>query len=126
MRTLRNVIDQVASIVDGALRVADVTGVGVELSNRAENLVIISVGALTDGTHTPKLQESDTLGSGYTDVAAADQDGALVALVANTDQVAGYTGIKKFVRVFVTVTGSPGTGAYYSALVVRGGARKRP
>jgi hypothetical protein len=52
---------------------ASVTGTGVDLQSYESAEVVITVGTITDGTHTPKLQESATSNSGFTDVAAGDQ-----------------------------------------------------
>jgi hypothetical protein len=81
------------------------------------NLFVFLPGAITDGTHTPKLQESDVSGSGFTDVVAADQIGTLAALAANTVQQVSYIGAKRYVRVVVTVSGAT-TGGFYTAYVV--------
>lgn len=108
-----------------AARTATANGTGVDLQGFGSCAVVWNVGAITDGTHTPKLQESDD-NSTFTDVAAADQSGTLAALVASTNQEVGYLGRKRYVRAVITVTGSPSTGGVYAALVVRGGAKTLP
>lgn len=108
------------------LRTTTISGTGVDLSNFGGNTFLFIPGAITDGTHTPTLEESDSSGSGYSTVAAADQVGTLAALVANTVQEASYIGAKRYVRAVVTVTGSPSTGANVAvgALLTKG--RKQP
>lgn len=118
-----------AAIAPAVIRTATVTGSAVDLGADGGHegaVVYLNVGAVTDGTHTPKLQESDASGSGYADVAAGDLSGAFVAAVASTGQKVGYIGTKRYIRVVVTVTGSPATGAYYDAVAILGRPRTRP
>src|SRR5262245_38578217 len=79
----------------------DGTGTGVDLRGYGSALAIVHIGVSGDTLSgsvklLPVLQESDTLGSGYTDVAAGDIDGAftLVDDAAEDDvvQVVGYLG----------------------------------
>lgn len=107
-----------------AARTATANGTGVDLANFASAAVVFSVGTITDGTHTPKIQESDD-NSTFTDVAAADQIGTLAALASNTNQRAGYRGSKRYIRAVSTVAGAT-TGGVYAAVVIRGDARKQP
>ena len=116
MRDLKNNVDAVKSI-DPATYSADQSRAGVDLRDFDSALALVQSGALTDGTHTPKLQESDD-NSVYSDVSAADLEGTLANISANTVQRAGYKGAKRYVRVFVTSSGA--TGAIYSASIVRG------
>ena len=116
MRDIKSNADVVKS-VDPATYNSDQTGAGVDLRGFASSMAVIQSGALTDGTHTPKLQESDD-NSVYSDVSAADLEGALANISANTIQRTGYKGSKRYVRVFVTSSGA--TGAIYSASIVRG------
>lgn len=77
--------------------------------------ILLAIGALTgvDGSNyvTPKLQECDTtVGTSFTDVAAADIDGAFTAVNATTKdsviQRVAYIGGKRYIRVVLTYTGS--------------------
>lgn len=108
------------------LRTSTITGTGVDLQNFQATCIVIAAGAITDGTHTPTIEESDSSGSGFSAVAAADLSGTLVAITANSVQEVGYLGSKRYIRVVSTVTGSPSTGGTYGALVIRAGARNRP
>lgn len=119
-------ISSAVSVAQGALKTTTTTGTGVDLSGFRSAAVLLLPGAITDGTHTPTIEESDASGSGYSEVAAADLSGTPAALTANTIQEIGYLGRKRYIRVVVTVTGSPSTGGYYGAYVVRGGARSLP
>lgn len=114
------------SVAPAAIKTTTSTGTGVDLSGFAAATVVVPVGAITDGTHTLSIEESDASGSGYATVAAGQLSGTPGALVASTPVEIGYLGTKRYIRAVVTVTGSPSTGGYYSALVVRHGARTLP
>ena len=107
-----------------AARTASANGAGVDVANVGEVTVHWVVGAITDGTHTPKIQESDD-NSTYTDVDAAHLVGSLAALAASTNQKIGYIGARRYVRAVTTIAGSPSTGGVYAAVVVATGLRKR-
>lgn len=121
---LVNVIGVSTSLAPAA-RTTSANGTGVSLAGFNSVAIVFIVGAITDGTHTPKIQESDD-NSTYTDVAAGDLIGSVAALAANTNQKVGYIGSKAYVRAVSTITGSPSTGGVYSAAVVRGDAIKQP
>lgn len=106
-----------------AARTSSVNGTAIDLQGAESALIVVECGALTDGTHTPSLEESDASGSGFATVAAADRIGALVACTANTVQAIGYVGSKRYVRVVMTIAGAPSTGAVTSAVVLEGGLR---
>lgn len=123
MRDLKNNIDEVNSIAPAA-HTASINGAGVDIKGFDGVVVSFVVGARTDGTHTPKVQESDD-NSAFTDVAAADLEGTLAALAANTNQRVGYKGGKRYLRAVSTVAGAT-TGAVYAGTVIRGIAHIRP
>jgi hypothetical protein len=110
--------------ISPAAHAATATGSGVDLQAFEAATVVLNVGTITDGTHTPKLQESAD-NSTFTDVAAADQLGSLVALVSSTNQKVSYIGGQRYLRVVSTVSGAT-TGGVYSALVVTGKAELNP
>jgi len=64
--------------------------------------VIVVMGARTDGTLTPLIQESDTSGSGYTDVSddflLGTEAGAAVS-AANTAETVGVVLTKRYLKV---------------------------
>ena len=123
MQDLKNNLDSVQSIPP-AVHSADQTGTGVDLANFDGAMAEFSTGADVAGTHAPKLQESDVLGSGYADVAAADLIGTLPAdMAANSVYRQGYKGSKQFIRAFVTTSGAS---LAYGANVIRGFPRKAP
>ena len=116
MRDIKSNVDAVKSI-DPATHNSNQTGTGVDIRGYEAAMAVIYSGALTDGTHTPKLQESDD-DSTYTDVAAVDLEGTLANISADAVQRVGYKGTKRYVRVFVTSNGA--TGAIYGVMILRG------
>lgn len=115
--------DAVNSLVPAA-RTATANGTGIDLANFASATLVFSVGTITDGTHTPTMQESDD-NSTYTTVAAADLIGTFAALASTVNQRVGYRGIKRYIRGVSTVSGAT-TGGVYAAIVIRADARKQP
>lgn len=122
MRDIKNNVDLVKSINPAAYTTAQ-TGAGVDLSGYGSAMAILSSGALTDGTHTPKLQESND-DSTYTDVGTDDLEGTFAALSANSVARVGYKGAMRYIRVYVTSSGS--TGCIYGASIARGNPAVRP
>lgn len=107
-----------------AARTASANGSGVDLANYDSAMVVFVVGTITDGTHTPIVQESDDNVT-YTAVAAADLNGTLANLASNVNQRIGYNGTRRFVRAASTVAGAT-VGGVYAGVVIRGDARKQP
>lgn len=118
------VIDQ--SISPAAQITADEDGTGSDLQGFEAALCEINVGVITDGTHTVVIEESDTLGSGYTAVADADLVGDTepALTTANDDQIyrIAYIGTERFIRVTTNVAGAS-TGGFYCANVIKTRAR---
>lgn len=90
-------------------------------------MFVIETGTITDGTHTVTIQDSDD-GSTWADVADTylqDTEPAIVA--ADDDKVfcLGYTGLKRYVRCNVAVSGVTSGGAY-GALALLGDPRHGP
>src|SRR3990172_6063618 len=114
----------VVTTLDPIRRTASGTGAGVDLQGYDSAMAVFHAGLWTDGTHTPKLQDSAD-GTTFADAVAADQLGAFAAVLGTaTDQIVqrvGYIGDKQFVRGFVTVAGAT-TGADYGFAIVRGNA----
>lgn len=123
----------VAQSLRPAAHTADTNGENVDLANFSAACVVIDLGAWTDGTHTFEVQEADDDGTGAPDVWAAVPDADLdgsepVVDAADEDETVheiGYHGIKRWLRVVVTVA-SATTGAVYAATVVRGRGRVKP
>jgi hypothetical protein len=121
MKDLKNNVT-LASSLNPAARTATASGTGADIQGVESAIVLFSCGAITDGTHTPSIEHSDVLGSGYVAVPASDSIGSLVAMTANSVQQIGYIGMKRYVRAVITVAGAT-TGAVNSACVVRSNAR---
>jgi len=120
---LKSNIDIAASLAPAA-RTATASGTGVDLRGYESAVAAFVVGTVTDGAHTPSVEESDD-NSAFTAVAAADLLGTLAALASNTVQRVGYRGGKRYIRAKVTASGAT-TGAVDAAVVIRGDAVQRP
>lgn len=123
MRDLKSNIGVVQSIAPAAIT-ATASGAGIDLQGFNSACVVFHPGTITDGTHTPKVQESDD-DSTYTDVAAADLQGTLAALASDTIQRVGYKGTKRYIRAVSTVAGAT-TGGVYGAEVILGNPALAP
>lgn len=123
LKDLKNNLEAFNSLVPAA-RIATANGTGYDSAKVNGVIAVVSVGTVTDGTHTFKLQESDD-NSAFTDVAVGDLIGSFVAATSNSVQRVGYTGIKRYVRVVQTVSGAT-TGAFTSAQLIGGFPRKYP
>ena len=122
-RDLKSNIDIITSLAPAA-RTATASGTGVDLRGYESAVVSFVPGAVTDGTHTPSVEESDD-DSTYTAVAAADLLGSLANLASNVGQRVGYRGGKHYIRAKIAVSGAT-TGALDAALVIRGNAVQQP
>ena len=83
--------------------------------------VVVHSGAITDGTHTVTLEESDN-GSAWSTVAAADMQGSPPAITPTDDTKVyevGYVGSKRYIRAVLT-TGTAATGGFVDAVVILG------
>lgn len=123
MKDLKNRIDAVNSI-DPDDYTATVKGLGIDLQGFESAAVVFSVGTVTDGTHIPKIEESDD-NSSWSDVDSSDQEGALSKLVSDTNQRVGYKGSKRYVRATLTISGAT-TGAQVAGLLLRGLPHREP
>ena len=102
-----------------------VNGAGVDFGNNVSVVVVFEAGAVTDGTHTPTVEESND-GTSWSTVAAADLIGTLVAVTTANDplvQQVGYKGEISNVRAVWTDAAST-TGAITGALIVLGGRKQ--
>jgi hypothetical protein len=98
-----------------------VNGVGIDCSSSDYAGISVITGAVTDGTHTISVEESDTVGGAYTAIPAARVQGTVPAITTanpNTQFVFGvYLNVAKpFVRVTNVTTGAT-TGGFLSAFV---------
>jgi len=125
MRDIANNLGIVQAVAPAVLSATN-TGDGVDLLGFNSAAVVINTGAIAGaGDFTPKLQESDAAGSGYTDVAAGDLVGTFPAsLAADSVVKVGYIGTKRYVRTVLTK--NSGTSIAAGAVVVKGRAASRP
>jgi hypothetical protein len=82
-------------------------GVEIDMQGYSSLTFDIIAGAITDGDYTPLIQESDTSGSGYTNVADDFLIGTEAeATVDATSEVKtiGYTGDKRYVKLSIVST----------------------
>lgn len=110
-----------AQSVNPAAKTASASGTSSDLAGYNSLVYRWQVGTVTDGTHTPSLEESDD-DSTYTAVAAADIQGTAAALVSNTAQTLGYLGAKRYVRPKTTVATAT-TGGVYGVTAILGHPR---
>lgn len=127
-RDLKSSVDTIPTL-SPALRAANGTGTAVDVGGYDSAFVVFSSGDWTDGTWTPKIQESDTTTAGsFTDVGTADLQGAFTAVSGTageyTEQRVGYIGSKRYIRGFITGTGT--TGHNNAMSVVRGHPARQP
>lgn len=115
-----------------ATRTASADGTAVD---RAEDgslfqsaVVVVHTGAITDGTHTIEVQDSDASGSGFAAVADEFLQGTEPAIGSSDDNVLyeiGYLGSKRYIRAIVTAAGTT-SGGTYGAVVILGDPRVKP
>ncbi len=123
MKSLKDIFDFSQSLPPAA-RTASTNGSALDLANYGSCGVIVSSGTITDGTHTPKLQESaDNVA--WSDVAVSDLVGTFANIASSAVQKVGYIDGKRYLRVVVTVAGAT-TGGLYGAIALLGGKRKQP
>jgi len=123
MKDLKSLISTVQSLAPAA-RTATANGSSANLQGYNSAVAVVSFGVVTDGTHTPKLQESSD-NSTFTDVAAADQNGSFAAGTSNSIQRVGYIGALQYVRVVMTISGAT-TGAVSAAEIIEGHPSQAP
>jgi hypothetical protein len=125
-RDLKSAVDAAHSLPP-LLRTASGTGDGVDLRGYDSAFGLTHFGDWTDGTWTPKLQESDD-NTSFTDVGTADLQGAFTAVSGtsgeNTLQRVGYIGAKRYLRGFLTGTGTTGINA--GIAILRGHPARQP
>lgn len=102
-----------------------VNGTAVDLQalrNCQSGIAVLITGAVTDGTHTLGLEESDTSAGSYSAIPASRLSGALPAATSanpNAEFEVGFIAQKQFVRGVVVTTGAT-TGGFTSVVIVAG------
>lgn len=131
-RTIYNTLVAKQTIAPAAARTLSTTGQSVDLlvdgDAARSTMVVVHTGVVTDGTHTVELQDSPD-NSTWTAVADEFLQGTEPAITSSNDERVheiGYTGHKRYLRVVVTVSGSPVAGGFYGATVLMGWPRTMP
>lgn len=115
---------------------ADIDRLGADGGYEALSLHL-QAGTWTDGTHAFQIQHAVDNGSGapgtYNNVSSTALDteqnasfASITSAPTAVNQKVGYIGGLRWVRVNVTVTGSPATGAAYLINAVMSEARNQP
>lgn len=101
---------------------ATITGAGADLAGYDGALIEFNFGAITDGTHTPSVEDSPD-NSTWTAVDASLLVGSLTEVTSSSGggavQSVGYIGGQRYVRSVVTVAGAT-DGGIYGSTIVRG------
>lgn len=127
---IRDLVQQISaalSVSPQALTDGTVNGASVDMQNFESAAVVVVSGTVTDGTHTPSLEDSPD-NSTWTAVAAGNLTGAFTAIAAANDdeiQEVGYVGAQRYLRAVVVTTGAT-TGGLVAAAIVRGAPRTIP
>lgn len=103
-------------------------GVGVDVRGYDGAMVVYqSNDAITDGDFALSLEESDSLGSGYTAVDSTEQEGSLVDFTSTNEgsQQIGYKGNKRYIRPVITSTNTS-SGGILMATVIAGLPKAAP
>lgn len=109
-------------------KTANVTGTTVDTAGYEAVTFILSAATITDGTHTPVLQDSP---DGTTWSNASTSAGAFTALTTGAGnggtavQWVGYEGGQRYVRLNVTVA-SASTGGVYDGIAILGAPHHAP
>lgn len=129
-----NSISGISALAPGAARTTSANGATIDRTslNGGNNGVafLVHAGTITDGTHTFSLQDSPD-STTWTAVASPYvQTPATTAFTSSTTSGTvlkfGYMGVQQYVRLISTVTGSPATGGYYSAIAAEWFAGNEP
>lgn len=125
MRDIANNIGAVQAVAPAVLSATD-TSAAIDLLGFGSAAVVVNTGAIVSaGDFTAKIQECDTSGGTYTDVAATDLVGTFPAtLLADSVVKVGYVGNKRYLKTVITK--NSGTSIAAGAVVIKGNAQSRP
>lgn len=110
------------SVILPLLRTTTATSAAVDATGKDQVIFLVHYGTITDGTFTPDITASATSGGSYADD-EANVSGTLTAGTSSVDdQVVAFTWNvnpdKPFVKLALTVTGSPATGGTVGASAI--------
>lgn len=88
----------IASLGSQALATGDIAGTGGSQKGYHYGLLVVNAGTMPSAGATVKLQESDVVGSGYTDITSATLTYAASTTGTKMAQIR-LDGVKKFVRI---------------------------
>jgi hypothetical protein len=126
MRDLKSDLGATLALNPAAVA-ATITGPAIDRQGYSGVLFIVAAGAVTDGTLTPKLQDSDDNVT-FADVAASNLNGSFADITGgsdNTIQRVGYVGEKRYSRLVISATGAT-SGGILSGTAVLGAPALRP
>ena len=125
MRDLQNKISFIQAVVPQVLTATN-TSAAIDIIGYGAAVVRITAGAVAGaGNFTPKLQECDTTGGTYTDVAAVDLNTTFPTVLAqNTGYDVGYIGNKRFLKTVLTL--NSGTSIAAAVDIILGKAAREP
>jgi hypothetical protein len=110
------------------VRTTSADGVTVDLAGYRAAAFVAHLGTITDGTFAFDPEHSDN-GTDWDNIPAAQLSGSFANGTSSADdrvQEVGYLGTKRYVRVNLTVSGSPSTGGAVGVTVVRGRPVTKP
>lgn len=117
-RDLKNNLKTRQSLAPAA-RTATATGAEVSILDDVAVAAELVVGAVAVGVWTPKMQHREESTDAWADCTADELEGAFAALAANVNQLVGYKGALKNVRVVVNVpVTSPVASATFGANIL--------
>lgn len=127
MRDLQKQIGPAQALAP-ALYTSTTNGTGIDRADYEGVVFVVTSGTVTDGTYAFKIQDSAD-NSSFSDAAAGDVSGSITNITSSTtatEQKFAYAGPKRYCRLVMTVTGSPGTGGYICAVAIKSGAKVLP
>lgn len=132
MKTLYSQILPIKALASATVQTGATNGIAIDtgaFGNNFRDIVFTALsGALTDGTYTFTVEESDASGSGYAAVDAGRVQGTLPVYAATDDNVVKFFGVrptKRYVRVVVTAAGAT-TGGVLAVQALCGSSGNNP
>lgn len=102
---------------------------GQNMQNYRVGMLVVTAGAITDGTHTVVLEHSDNGTTGWAAIPATSREGSLTPMTTaqqNTIQRMGFHDTKRYVRATATVAGGTTGGTVSAVILLSGGNTKYP
>lgn len=132
MRTLYSGVLPIKALASATVQTGTTNGIAIDtgaFANNFRDIVFTALsGALTDGTYTFTVEESDASGSGYAAVDSARVQGTLPVYASTDDNVVKFFGVrptKRYVRCVITAAGAT-TGGVLAVLAICGAGGNNP